>query len=183
MSTTPPPDRPTERLQPTAPPPPEMPPPVSYARPVDPGVPVATDPNLLFVRLEDSIASLRTALVFVGILAVLALGVGIYALVKDDGKTGTTRGAASDARVTRVNDRVSRLSRQVQSLRSGGTSPAALATRVDALSRSVTALRTSQASGANAAPDPTKAIQDLSTRIDDLDRQIQALKQGQTTTP
>jgi hypothetical protein len=57
-----------------------------------------------------------------------------------------------------------------------------LATRLDALSRSVTALRTSQASGANAAPDPTKAIQDLSTRIDDLDRQVQALKQGQTTT-
>ncbi|MEA2131943.1 MAG: hypothetical protein QOJ85_4834 [Solirubrobacteraceae bacterium] len=178
MSTTPPPpDRPTERLQPTAPPAPQL----AYDRVVEPAaVPVATDPNLLFVRLEDAIGSLRTGLVIVGLLAVLALGVALYSLLKND--STSSRGGASNARVTRVNDRVSRLSRQVQSLRSGGTSPAALAGRVDALSRSVTALRSSQASSTTAAPDPTKALQDLSTRIDDLDRQVQALKQGQTTT-
>jgi polyhydroxyalkanoate synthesis regulator phasin len=182
MSTTPPPpDRPTERLRPT---PPEVPPPVAYERVVDPGVPVATDTGLLYARLEDSIASLRTGLVVLGLLAVIALGVALYSLLKDDANSSRgTRDGASNARVTRVNDRVDRLSRQVQSLRTGGTSPAALAGRVDALSRSVTALRNSAASGANAAPDPTKAIQDLSTRIDDLDRQVQALKQSQTTTP
>jgi cell division protein FtsB len=177
MSTTPPPEPPTRRLDPTAPPPP---PAVAYERVAAPGVPVAADPSLLYVRLEDSISSLRTALIFVGILAVLATGLAVYALTRDDGTSRT--GGASSAQIARINDRVDRLSRQVQSLRAGGTSSSALASRVDSLSRSVSALR-SQLRSTPAAPDATQAIADLSKRIDTLEQRVQDLSQTQTTTP
>jgi polyhydroxyalkanoate synthesis regulator phasin len=171
MSTTPPPDRPTERLQP-APPAPQ------YERAVDPRAPVATDATLLFTRLEDAISSLRTWLVLVGVLAVAALGLGLYAVLNND--NGTTRGTASADRVARLNDRVDRLSRQVQQLRStsGGTS--ALSRRVDELSRQVAALR-SQGAGGSSSTDTTQALQDLNKRVDDLSRQVQQLGQTQTT--
>jgi|GEM_PF-1845026 len=183
MSTTPPPDRPTERLRPaTAPPPP----PVAYDRVVEPvapvaGGPVATDPTYLFARLEDSISSLRTALAFVAVLAVAALGVALYALLKND-VTDRTTGGGTSARITRLDDRIDRLSRQVQGIRAGGNSPAALAARVDSLSRSVSALRT-QAGSTSAAPDPTKALQDLSSRIDAVDQKVQDLSTQTPATP
>ena len=177
MSAPLPPEPPTRRLDPTAPPPPA----VAYDHVAAPAVPVAADPNLLYVRLEESIASLRTALAFVGILAVLATGLAIYALTRDDGSSGT-RGGTTSGQVARLNDRVDRLSRQVQSLRAGGTSAAALAPRVDSLSRSVSALR-SQVRSTPAAPDATQAVNDLSKRIDTLEQRVQDLSQTQTTTP
>jgi polyhydroxyalkanoate synthesis regulator phasin len=174
MSTPPPPEPPTRRLEPTAAPPP---PPV-----YEPGVaPVGADPNLLFVRLEDSISSLRTALMFVGILAVLAIGIAIYALTRDDTPAGTS-GAVTSQQVTQLNDRVDRLSRQLQQLRADVRGTSALASRVDALARSVSTLRSQAGSGA-AATDQTQAIQALNKRVDDLARQVQTLSQGQTTTP
>jgi polyhydroxyalkanoate synthesis regulator phasin len=169
MSTTPPPDRPTERLQPRPPPP-------QYERVAAPG---AGDATLLFTRLEDTISSLRTALVVVGVLAALALGAALYAILRDDGSTGT-RGAGSE-RVARLDDRVDRLSRQLQRLRSGSSSPGALSRRVDDLSRQVATLR--DQGGGGASPETTQAIQDLGRRVDDLSRQVQDLGQGQTTPP
>jgi outer membrane murein-binding lipoprotein Lpp len=173
-----PPEPPTRRLDPTAPPAPA----VAYEPVAAPAVPVAADPSLLYVRLEDSIASLRTALIFVGILAVLATGIAVYALTRDDGTPGTRGGGSTSAQIARINDRVDRLSRQVQSLRAGGTSSSALASRVDSLSRSVTALR-SQVSSAPAAPDATQAVNALSKRIDTLEQRVQDLSQTAPTTP
>ncbi len=179
MSTTPPPEPPTRRLEPTDPPPQPV-----YERVVEPGLaPVAADPSLAFVRLEDAISSLRTALLFVGILAVLATGLAIYALTRDDGSPdGASSGGASRERVSQLDDRVDRLSRQVQQVRADARDSTQLTGRVDALSRSVTALR-SQAGSGTAAPDATQAIQDLSKRIDDLDRRVQDLSSQSPTTP
>jgi polyhydroxyalkanoate synthesis regulator phasin len=171
MSTTPPPDRPTERLQP-APPPPQ------YERAVDPRAPVATDATLLFTRLQDAISSLRTALVLVGVLAVAALGVALYAVLRND--NGTTRGAASADRVARLDDRVDRLSRQVQQLRSSSSGTRALSRRVDELSRQLATLRSQGANGSSST-DTTQALRDLNKRVDDLSRQVQQLGQTQTT--
>ncbi|MGI9100790.1 MAG: hypothetical protein ACR2H2_20280 [Solirubrobacteraceae bacterium] len=173
MSTPTPPERPTERLQPTRPT-------TAYERVGQPGVPVPTDPNLLFVRLEDKIASLRTALVVVAVLAVLALGLALYAVLNDDGSTGTTRDGASSERIARLDDRVDRLSRQLQRLRTGASSTEGLAQRLDDLSREVADLR-SQTGGGGASADTTQAIQDLDQRVDDLGQQVQELSQGQTT--
>jgi prefoldin subunit 5 len=164
MSTTPP-DRPTERLQPT--------PPVYEERVVTPAV----DPNIVLLRLEDAIGSLRTGLMIVGVIAVAALAVGIYALVKDDNSGGGSRsGLASDARVSQLENRVDRLSRQVQALRSGGgAGSTAVSDRVDALERTVKTL------ASRPSADPQQAIDELSKRIDDLAREVEALKQTQTT--
>jgi outer membrane murein-binding lipoprotein Lpp len=174
MSTQPPPEPPTRRLDPV----PGAP---VYERVVDPGVPVGVDPNVMFVRLEDMISSLRTAVVFVAVIALLGVGLAIYALTRDNGAARTSSGASSTS-VTRLNDRVDRLSRQVQPLRSDVRRASTLTQRVDTLSKSVSTLR-GQASTGAAAPDATQAIQDLSKRIDALDQQVQDLSQGQTTTP
>ncbi len=73
------------------------------------------DPGLL-ERLEDAVRSLRTALALVGVLATVALGVAIYALTEtDDGEA--SRDGASRERVSRLDERVDRLSRQLQRTR------------------------------------------------------------------
>jgi prefoldin subunit 5 len=174
MSTTPPPppDRPTVRLQPTAPPPP---PPVYEERVVAP----AADPNAILLRLEDAINSLRTGLMIVGVIAVAALGVAIYSLMKDDDTDGGSRsGLASDERVSRLDDRVDRISRQVQGLRSGGgTSTDAVEERVAAVEKTVKTL------AERPSTDPQQAIDELSNRIDDVAQDVEALKQQSQTTP
>lgn len=170
MSTTPPPDRPTERLQPSPPAP-------QYERVVEPRGPVATDPTFLLTRLEDAISSLRTWLVLVGVLAAAALGLALYAVLSPD--DGTTRGAASSERVSRLDDRVDRLSRQVQELRSSSRGTDALSGRVDALSRQIATLR----SQGSSSTDTTRAIEDLNRRVDDLSRQVQRLGGQTQTTP
>lgn len=180
MSTTPPPDRPTQRLAP-APPPVEPAPYYERERVVEPGV--AADP-LLLVRLEDAIHSLRTALMFVGVLAVAALGVALYAVLQEDSNDSASTGnAASDQRVSTLDDRVDRLSRQVQSARAAARSDddtTALSDRIDALSRQVQSVRQS-AGNATAAPDATQAIGQLDQRIDELSQRVDALGQNGTT--
>lgn len=166
MSTTPPPDRPTERLRPTAPPPP-----VYEERVVTPAV----DPNVILLRLEDAIGSLRTGLMVVGVIAVAALGVAIYALTKaDDTGGGSRSGLATDARVSQLDDRIDRLSRQVQGLRAGsGSSSDAAEQRVAALEKTVKTL------AERPSTDPQQAIDQLSQRIDDIAQDVEALKQTQ----
>lgn len=166
MSTNPPPpDRPTEQLRPTAPPPP----PVYEERVVAPAV----DPNVVLLRVEDAIGSLRTGLMVVGVIAVAALGVAIYALMKEDDSGGGSRsGLASDSRVSQLDDRIDRISRQVQGLRSGGgASSDAVEDRVAALEKTVETL------AERPAADPQQAIDQLSDRIDDIAQDVEALQQ------
>ncbi len=161
MSTTPPPDRPTEPLRPTRPPPP------IDARPVAPAI----DPNAILLRLEDAVRSLRSGLVIVGVIAFAALALAAYALMSDD--TGAARGGgASDASVSRLDDRVDRLSRQLQDVRSGQDDKA-LAKQVDGLERTVKTLAD--------RPDPSTAVQELTQRIETLEGDVEELKQSQTT--
>jgi hypothetical protein len=166
-----PPDRPTERLQPQPPPQP-----VYEERVVSPAV----DTHAVLLRLEDAIQSLRTGLVIVGVIAVAALGVAIYALMKDDdGGTGSRSGLATDSRVSQIDDRVDRISRQVQDLRSGGGNDdeaAALGDRVEALENTVKELADRPAAG-----DATQAVQELSDRIDDVSADVEQLKSAQPT--
>ncbi len=172
MSTTPPPDRPTERLRPT--PPPQQP--LYEERIVAPAV----DPNVVLLRLEDAIGSLRTGLMIVGVISVAALGVAIYALTKadDDAGGGSSRGLATDARVSQLDDRIDRLSRQVQGLRSGGgASSDAVEDRVAAVERTVKTL------AERPSTDPQQAIDQLSTRIDEIAQDVDELKQAPPEAP
>lgn len=165
-----PPDRPTERLQPQPPPQPIVE--ERYAVP-------AADPNVVLLRIEDSLASLRTGLMIVGVIAVAALGVAIYALMKeDDAGTNSRSGLASDARVSQLDDRIDRLSRQVQAARSdasGGGEAAAVDDRVAALEKTVKTLADRPAPG-----DATQAVNELSDRIDDVTADVEQLKTAQT---
>ncbi len=175
MSTNPPPDPPTTPLRPIRP----TPPPVVEERVVAPGV----DPNFVLARLEDAVASLRTWLAVVALLSLVALGASIYALTRedDDAGSGSRSGLASDERVSRLDDRVDRLSRQLRSVRAGATDDgdtAQLGTRIDELESTVETLADRPAP--DAAPDATQAVQDLSGRIDDLARDVEQLKQAQT---
>lgn len=164
-----PPDRPTERLQPQ---PPRQP--YVEERVVSPAV----DTHAVLLRLEDSIQSLRTGLMIVGVIAVAALGVAIYSLMRDDGGTSASgANAASDSRVSQIDDRVDRLSRQLQDLRSdgGGEDDAtALADRVEALEGTVKELADRPTPG-----DATQAVQELSDRIDDLAADVEQLQTAQ----
>ena len=131
MSTTPP-DRPTEPLRPRGP----VPPVESRAVP-----PSGVDPNIILLRLEDAVASLRTGLMVVGAIAVVALGIAVYALVSSD-DAGTSSGSARRAGQRRARvaarERVDRLSRQVQDLRSGNATPCEhRGDRVDELDKAV----------------------------------------------
>lgn len=177
-SNPPPPDRPTERLQPPPPPPP--PPPRAPQAPVyeERVVAPAADPSMILLRLEDAVRSLRTGLMVVGVIAVAALGVGIYALMQaDDDATGGSRsGLASDSRVSELDDRIDRVSRQVQGLRAAGGGAAggdAVEGRVAALEKTVQTLAD------RPSTDPQQAIDQLSGRIDDIAEDVQALQQAQ----
>jgi hypothetical protein len=162
MSTTPP-DRPGGRLRPS---------PVYEERAAPPG----GDPNLVLVRLEQAIGSLRTGLMVVGVIAVAALGVAVYALVKanDDGGGGSRSGLASEERVSQLDERIDRLSGQVQDARSGSQgSGEDVEDRVAALERTVKTLAD------RPSTDPQQAIDELSDRIDDVAKDVDALKQAQ----
>ena len=169
-----PPDRPTEPLRPApAPPPPQ---PVAYeAYEVAP--PPAVDVTAVLVRLEDAINSVRTGLMIVGVIAVAALGVAIYALMKND-DTSSRAGGASNSRVATLENRVDRLSRQVQAARSSNNSAdetSAVADRVDALERTVKTLAARPQPG-----DATQAVKELSKRIDAITTDVEQLKASQT---
>jgi len=130
------------------------------------------DPNISLLRLEDSIASLRTGLMFVGVIAVAALGVAIYALLDDSSQSGATSGA----RVAQLEDRVDRLSQQTENPAAGGGDGdvAALNDRVAALERTVKTLAD------RPSTDATQAIEQLSGQLDELSRDVEQLKQAQT---
>ncbi len=136
----------------------------------------AVDVTAVLVRLEDAVNSVRTGLMIVGVIAVAALGVAIYALVRE-GDTSSGAGGASSARVSELDDRVDRLSRQVQDVRSSDNSDdtSALADRVDALERTVKTLADRPQPG-----DATAAVKELSERIDDLAGDVEQLKTAQS---
>ena len=139
----------------------------------------AVDPNTVLLRLEDAVDSVRTGLMIVGVIAVAALGVAIYALLRDDGAGAGSGNAASDARVSLLDNRIDRLSRQVQDARREARSnddAAALGDRVQALEGTVKQLADRPAPGGDA----TDAVQELSKRIDDVTADVEQLKSAQT---
>lgn len=183
MSTPPPPpDRPTEPLEPRAAP-------VARERFVDEPVEPVADP-LALARFDDALRSLRTAVVLLGLLSVAALGVAVYALLKGQ---DADRNSASSGRVVRLDDRVDRLSQDLQRTRQstsgnadqsdvnqvqGRLSDKANATDVQRLERTVAKLQT-QVTDSKNNDDTTAALDQVDQRLDDISRQVQELRAKQ----
>ncbi len=155
-----PPDRPTERLPPRQP----------AARVEEHTVVPDVDPHALY-RLEDAIGSLRTGVMIVGVIAVAALGAALYGLLRDDG-SAASGGSASADRIAQLDDRVDRLSRQVQDARSSASDAAGLEDRVSSIEETVKELAD------RPAADPQEAIDELSGRIDAVAKDVEQLKQA-----
>jgi len=174
-----PPDRPTRPLTPRPPAPRER----------IAGAPAAD--AALVDWLHDSVRSLRTALALVGLLAVTALGVAIYALLAAD-DSGAGRSTGSTERIGELDDRVDRLSRQVQDVRAGSSGDAdagdleALKERLDdtASASDLKSLRDtvaqlSSGGGTGTAEDPSSEVTELGQRLDELAKDVQELQSAQ----
>lgn len=90
-------DRPTEPLRPRQP---------VAAEPVAAREVAAVDPGWM-ARIEDQIRSLKSMMALVGVLALAALGLALYDLLRDD--DGGDREGASRERVAQIDERVDRL--------------------------------------------------------------------------
>ena len=178
----PPPDGPTEPL------PPSEPAIVDERLPAEPLV--AADP-MAIARFEDAVRSLRTAVVLLGLLSVAALGVAIYALVKSQ---EADRGSASSGRVARLDDRVDKLSSDLQRMResTSGTADESDVNQVqDRLSEKASSadLRTLERTVAKlqtqvrSSDDASAALDQVDQRLDDLSRDVRDLQAEQPTSP
>ncbi|WP_354700789.1 hypothetical protein [Paraconexibacter sp. AEG42_29] len=181
-------------------------PPAGAARPrqpVDPRPPA--DPQgyrgqgvdaLAFENLAATVRTLRATLIGVALVTVAALLLGFYALSQAGDDDGS--GGSSSASSSQLDDRVDRLSRQVQKLRSGSSSGSADTADLDALKEQVDgaakasdlqSLREAVDKLGEQAPDGGDGdagadVSALSTRVDELANAVEQLQQqGGTTTP
>ena len=146
----------------------------------------SVDPNVILLRLEDAIDNLRTWLLVIGLVAVAALGVAIYAVARRRHRRAPAAARrpalASDERVSQIENRVDRLSRQLQDVRTDGARQRrrhgrARQARIDELeSADQVAVRPG-----GAASGTQDAIDELSSRIDDLAGDVEQLKSSQAT--
>jgi outer membrane murein-binding lipoprotein Lpp len=102
------PDEPTRRLPPTHRP--DAPPPREYEREVA----VTADDELVWrEEIVDRLSSLRTAVVLLGILAVAALGIALWALLTQEEESDARRGASAD-QVRDLEERVEELEQDIE---------------------------------------------------------------------
>jgi hypothetical protein len=183
MSTVPPPpDGPTEPLTPAEP---------AIVDERLPAEPLAAADPLAIARFADALRSLRTAVVLLGLLSVAALGVAIYALVKSQ---EADQGSASSGRVATLDDRVDKLSRDLQRTRASTSGTAdesdvnqvqdrlnekASSADVRTLERTVAKLQTQLGS----SDDTGAALDQVDQRLDDLSRDLRDLQAEQQTSP
>jgi ubiquinone biosynthesis protein UbiJ len=132
----------------------------------------------------DRLNSLRTAVVLIGILAVAALGVALYALLTQE-EEGDARRGASAAEVNNLRDRVEQLEEDLGRVPTRGVVNQ-LSRSVDSVDERVTKLEdsvSSQASSAQAVESLQGDVQQLSDTVDQLDQRVQTLEQQQASTP
>ncbi len=168
-------------------------------QPVDPDAParyvaagpVGVDPDWAD-RTEDRLRSLQGLLALASVLALAALGVGIWALVDDDGDDSSREGA-SRARVVALSDRVERLESRADRPAPASTAGQASEADLDALEDDVAALKSQVAAGGDGGGESGDAateqsVSALATRVDELAGQVDELRMqppadGTATTP
>ena len=162
MSRPPDPDEPTRPL-----------PPAAYER----EVPVAPRDELLWrEELLDRMRSLQTAVVLLGVVAMAALGVALWTLLKQDAGDGP-RGASA-TRVRALEDRVARQQREIDRAPTKGD-VSEVSDDFDALDKRIAKLEADQSGGAS--DESLKTVQDqvqeMSDAVRDLDKRVQDLEQ------
>jgi cell division protein FtsB len=185
VSTLPPPEDPPE--EPTRPLPPATPAPAEVGVEREVAAPVE-DPYRTELLL-DQFRSLRTALTIVGVIAVAALGVAVYALLSEDEVSDGGAGANSQ-QVAGLDDRVDALEADVKT-RATKNQVSQLSDDVKALSDRVDKVAKQSQSAASSDDGGTdeqarssidkldQNVQTLSQDVDDLDRRVRDLE-GQT---
>ena len=151
----PPPEDPTRRLTPATPPP-VTPSELAY---------VEGDPVTSRAALLDDLRSLKRWLALVGLIALAALGVGLYTLLSSD-EDGDGRGA-SRATVRALDDRVDELENEVRD-RATKSSVSELREDQQALGDRVDEVSRQAGQGAD-----EESVQDT---VDELSRQIETLE-------
>jgi polyhydroxyalkanoate synthesis regulator phasin len=143
-----------------------------------------------FQRLNEVLRTIRTMLAIIGVIAVAALGLAVWALLRnhDVNNSGNRRGLATQADLAATNGRIDRLSAELSGLRgvagAGARGAQSVSSRLGALEQQVKQL--------NARPNPAgqaSTLQSLSGRVDKLAADVAQLKanppsqsQTQTTT-
>ena len=171
----PPPEEPTRPLRPAGAPPQREP---VYERDV---APPPEDPLLL-----DRLRSLRSAVVLLGLIAVAALALAVYALLTKE-EERDTRAGASRERVVRLSDRVDELESEIKD-RATKDSVSQVADDQQALGKRVVDVAkqaSSAASNDNGGTDTqartsinqlNENVQTLSSSIKDLDQRVSDLE-------
>ena len=186
MGRPPDPEEPTRRLppahRPAAPPPPE------YEREV---AVTASDDLLWREEIVDRLNSLRTGVVLLGILAVAALGIALWALLTQEEESDARAGASAD-RVRDLEQRVEELEQDIERAPSRDAL-SQLSETVESLDERVAAVEEQAADGgaSEQAVEDLRAdvqqlgdaVEPLSDAIEQLDQRVAAVEQQQEASP
>jgi DNA repair exonuclease SbcCD ATPase subunit len=178
------PDEPTRRLPPT-------PPPGTYEREV---AVTARDDLVWREEVLDRLRSVRSAVVLVGIVAVAALGVALWALLTQEEESDARRGASVE-RVRDLEQRVEQLEQDVERA-SPRDAVSQLSENVESLDERLGAVedRVEQqgdgAASAQAVEDLQgdvqqlgAAVEQLGEAVEQLDQRVEAVEQQQEASP
>jgi methyl-accepting chemotaxis protein len=185
VSLPPDPDEPTRRL------PPDAPPPRGYEREV---AVTAGDDLVWREEVLDRLSSLRLAVVLLGIVAVAALGVALWALLTQEEESDAQRGASVE-RVADLEERVDELEQDVEQAPSGDEL-LELSDSVESLDERVGAIedRVERQGDGGASEQAVEdlqgdvqqlgvAVEQLGDAVEDLDQRVEAIEQQQGTSP
>lgn len=167
---------PREPVAPRAPTPPRGP--VPPREPVPPGDGWAPqDDGAQLAVLEQRLASLRSWLVALAVIAVLALVVAAVALVSSGGDDETTS-SSSGGSTASLRRSVDRLEKQIDDRATDGD----LSDLKDEVQTLKTAAAATSTSTTSDSPDDAAQVSELSSSLDALDARVNALEQAGGTT-
>ena len=170
------PDEPTRRLPPTHGPP--APPPRVHEREVA----VTADDDIAWrEEILDRLNSLRTAVVLLGIVAVAALGIALYALLTQEEEADVRRGASAE-QVRALEERVEELEQDIDRAPSRDAL-SQLSETVESLDERVGAVE--EGGGTSAQVEDLQrdvqqlgdAVEQLSNAVEQLDQRVAAVEQ------
>jgi vacuolar-type H+-ATPase subunit I/STV1 len=131
-----------------------------------------TDAGAWHALMLDRLQSLRTAVAIVTVVALAALGVAVWALLRDDGG-GTRRQSVSAARVRALENRVQRLEQRVpsqQDIASLRDDAQAIAKRVAGAEVAATAAQRRADTLDQRLHEDRQQLRDLQQRVDAIER-------------